>query len=77
MGLFVSYCKKCNNYFHWFLSTKNGYLKCDICGTKNTEDELHKSMYDEHYWDNYRLMESRKNKINKIKNIIIIFPNRI
>jgi len=70
MGLFVSYCKRCNSAQNWFIHLKDGIKKCQNCGHINTEKDMYDSLWNEHYWDDYRLLESRKEKILKLKKSI-------
>lgn len=50
MGVWTSYCKKCNTSISWFIEIKNGYTNCKKCGEKNTEKDLILSMRDIKYW---------------------------
>jgi len=60
MGLFISYCKRCNNKLGWFLDCEKG-IRCR-CGYLNTMYEVIDSLNNEDCWIKYR----RKQKLEKI-----------
>lgn len=76
MGLFTSLCKNCDNGIDWFLEAKKG-IKCEKCGTHNTEQELKESMTwcnseyrkdKESFLRKRKSIRERKLKLDKIKN---------
>ena len=67
MGLFYSYCKKCNFTITWFVGVEEKGIRCKHCGMQNTLNELCLSMEDPEYW-NRQFIINRILKINKIKN---------
>ena len=57
MGLFISYCKKCNNSLNWFFPPKYGFIQCRKCDTYNTFNDLCESQNKKNYW---KVLERRK-----------------
>jgi predicted NAD-dependent protein-ADP-ribosyltransferase YbiA (DUF1768 family) len=68
MGIFHSYCKKCNQCITWFLDIKD--ITCKKCNTLNTVDDIKKSFNNEKYWKE-KLISVRKEKLNKLNNMDI------
>ena len=64
MGLFTSYCRKCNTEIHWFLKPKYGFITCRECDEYNSYDDLCKSRNKKDYWKPFH----RNKKIKKIFN---------
>lgn len=64
MGMFTSYCKKCNHKINWFLRLQHGYTICKNCEEINLQDEVWESLNNKKYWN----IKYRKDKIIKIIN---------
>lgn len=64
MGLFISYCRDCNNKLEWFKRPLYGFIQCRECGCFNSEKDLLYSLNDDKYW----ITIKRKLKIKKIIN---------
>jgi predicted NAD-dependent protein-ADP-ribosyltransferase YbiA (DUF1768 family) len=68
MGIFYSYCKKCNQRINWFLDLKD--IICKKCNTLNTKHDINASFNNENYWKE-KLIAVRKEKLNKLNKMDI------
>ena len=40
MGIFYSYCTRCNNELKYFIEYENDGIECDVCFHSNTDKEI-------------------------------------
>ncbi len=66
MGIFYSYCKKCDVVIQIHNLTDS--IDCPSCEEHNTGEDIRNSFYNKHFHKKKRAVELRRKKINDLLN---------